>query len=303
MPPSTSQIHAPGESRFPHVAPLSAVVGAEVSGLDLARLADREFDLIHEAWLNHAALLFRGQTLSDDELLSFSCRFGSLDLSPVMETGRTAVPDKPEVYVISNVTGADGEPIGSLGSGEAVWHTDMSYLETPPIASILFAHEVPFKGGDTWLAGMNAAYRDLPEDLKHAIRGKSIKHDMTYNSGGYVRQGVRRDDNPETSEGAVHPIVCAHPDTGTPALYLGRRRNAHIVELEVDESEKLLNALWDHAVCPAFSIRHRWQVGDLLLWDNRCTLHRRDHFSDSARRVMHRTQISGRQPLKRAAIG
>ena len=126
---------------------------------------------------------------------------------------------------------------------------------------------------------------------------------MTYNSGGFVRQGVRKDDNPETSEGSIHPIVCEHPETGVPTLYLGRRRNALVVGLEVEESERLLDALWDHAVRAEFAIRHKWRVGDLLLWDNRCTLHRRDSFNDTAHRVMHRTQVSGSQELKRAALG
>ena len=276
------------------IRPITDALGAEIGGVDLAELTAAQFEAIRAAWHDHSALLLRDQHLSDDDLVAFSRRFGALDEAPVMETGRTAVPGKPEVYVISNVLGADRKPIGSLGAGEAVWHTDMSYLETPPDASALYALEVPAQGGSTWLAGMNAALRALPGDLRQAVEGRAIKHDATYNSGGFLREGARVDDDPRTSAGAVHPIVCQHPETGVPTLYLGRRRNAYVVGLELAESEALLDRLWAHATRPDFTYAHRWRVGDLLMWDNRCTLHRRDAFDQSMRRVMHRTQIRGK---------
>lgn len=276
------------------VRPVSEAVGAEVQGIDLSALGDRDFDVIRSAWESHSALLFRHQDLTDDDLIAFSRRFGDLDHAPVMETGRTAVAGKPEIYVISNVVGADGKAIGSLGAGEAVWHTDMSYLETPPDASVLYALEVPETGGRTWLCSMTAALAALPADLRAAVEGLSIKHDATYNSGGYLREGALADDNPRTSAGAVHPIICEHPETGVPTLYLGRRRNAYIVGLSLGDSEALLDRLWDHATHPMFTYPHDWRVGDLLMWDNRCTLHRRDAFDRSMRRVMHRTQIRGK---------
>lgn len=291
------------QSSLIDVRPVSEAVGAEVRGVDLARLTDGQFEAIRSAWHSHSALLFRRQHLTDDDLVAFSRRFGDLDMAPVMECGRTAVPGKPEVYVISNVLGVDGKPIGSLGTGEAVWHTDMSYLETPPDASALYALEVPEEGGSTWLCGMNAALGRLPQDLRRAIEGRSIKHDATYNSGGYLREGAEADDDPRTSPGAIHPIVCKHPDTGVPMLYLGRRRNAYVVGLPLGDSESLLDRLWAHATQPAFTYAHRWRVGDLLMWDNRCTLHRRDAFDQSMRRVMHRTQIRGKvRPLPAATV-
>ena len=283
--------------------PISSAVGVEISCVDVADLSDSEFVAIQEAWWRYSAILFRNQRLSDDDLIQFSRRFGSLDHAPVMESGRTAVPGKPEIYVISNVAGPDGKPIGSLGSGEAVWHTDMSYLRRPPDASLLYALEVPESGGDTWLAGMNAALADLPADLLDAVKGRSIKHDGTYNSGGFQRQGARADDDPRTCEGMAHPIVCEHPETGIPTLYLGRRRNAYVVGLDIAESEALLDRLWEHATQSRFAHAHRWSVGDLLMWDNRCTLHRRDEFDPSSRRVMHRTQVTGRSVPARAAVG
>jgi taurine dioxygenase len=121
----------------------------------------------------------------------------------------------------------------------------------------------------------------------------SLKHDATYNSGGYVRQGVDAVDDPLTSPGAVHPIVCKHPETGRPALYLGRRRNAYITGLPLAESEALLNELWSYADREELAWYNQWRVGDLVIWDNRCTMHRRDPFDSNARRIMHRTQIKG----------
>ncbi len=275
------------------IRPLTEAVGAEVDGVDLNALDDAALQAIVAAWDAHNALLFRGQSLSNDAFVAFARRFGDLEHAPIMENGRTPVPGYPEIYVVSNVKGPDGKPIGSLGAGEAVWHTDMSYLENPPDASMLYARELPPAGGDTWLAGMCAAYEGLPDDLKAAVAGKRIKHDGTFNSGGYVRAGVTPTDDPQASVGAYHPIVCAHPRTGRPALYLGRRRLAYVEGLDLADSEALLDALWAHATRPEFSFAHRWRVGDLLMWDNRATLHRRDPFDPEARRIMHRTQIKG----------
>src|SRR5262249_57570395 len=152
------------------------------------------------------------------------------------ETGRRLVEGKPELYVVANVV-ENGVPIGSLGAGEAVWHTDMSYLADPPKASMLYALEVPQTGGDTWFCNMYSIYEALPAALKARIAGLKIKHDGTYNSGGYLRQGVAATDDPLTSPGAVHPLLCTPPDTGRRMLYLGRRRNAYLTGLTLAGSD------------------------------------------------------------------
>jgi taurine dioxygenase len=269
-----------------------AALGAEVRGIDLRDLDASQFAALERAWHDHQVLLLRGQTLNDGELIAFSRRFGDLDLAPIQETGRRFVEGLPEIYIVSNVT-VDGQPIGSLGAGEAVWHTDMSYLDVPPMASMLYALEVPPAGGNTSFCSMHAVYDALPDPLKRRIANLKIKHDGTYNSGGYLRQGVTATDDPRKSPGAVHPLVCTHPDTGRRMLYLGRRRNAYLVGLELADSEALLDELWDFVARPEFAWEHVWQVGDLVLWDNRCTMHRRDPFDAAARRIMHRTQIKG----------
>lgn len=271
-----------------------AMLGAEVRGVDLKNIDAVQFAALKRAWHDHQVILVRGQTLSDHDLITFSRRFGDLDWAPIQETGRRFVEGLPEIYIVSNVT-VNGQPIGSLGAGEAVWHTDMSYLDVPPMASMLYALEVPPAGGNTSFSSMYAVYEALPDTLKHQITSLKIKHDGTYNSGGYVRQGVTPTDDPLTSPGAIHPLVCRHPDTGRRMLYLGRRRNAYLVGLALAESEALLNELWNFVDRPEFAWEHVWRIGDLVLWDNRCTMHRRDAFDPSSRRVMHRTQVKGEQ--------
>ncbi len=282
------------------VKPLTEAVGAEVSGVDLARLSDVDFAAIERAWHKYSALLFRGQKLSDDDLLAFSRRFGELDPPPNQERGRISPPGYPDVYVVSNVLDERGDPIGALGAGEASWHTDMSYLDTPPDASMLYSLEIPPTGGNTWFCGMQAACDALPAALRKKIEGRRIKHDGTYNSGGYLRKGVTPTDDPHAAPGAWHPAILEHPANGRATLYLGRRRNSSIEGYSRDESEALLNELWTHTIQKQFLYEHVWRLSDLVLWDNRSTMHRREPFDGAARRIMHRTQIKGSnrpQPL------
>ena len=272
------------------VRPTGAALGAEVQEVDLRALDDETFAAIYRAWLDYQVLLVRDQTLTDDDLVAFSRRFGDLDEAPVQETGKRFVEGYPEIYVVSNVV-QDGVAIGSLGAGEAVWHTDMSYLPDPPKASVLYALEVPPAGGDTSFCSMYAAWDELPAPLRRRVEGLRIKHDGTYNSGGYVRQGVTPTDDPRTSPGTLHPLVYVHPETGRRALYLGRRRHAYVEGASLEDSDALLDEIWSHATRESLTWRHQWRAGDLVLWDNRCTMHRRDAFDPATRRVMHRTQI------------
>ena len=278
------------------VTPTGGGVGAEVNGVDLRSLDDATFAAIRRAFVENSVLLFRDQRLSDDDLIAFSRRFGPLDWAPVQETGRRFVDGKPELYVVSNVV-ENGVAIGSLGAGEAVWHTDMSYIDEPPMASMLYALEVPASGGNTSFCNMYSAYEALPEELKQRASGLRIKHDGTYNSGGYLRLGVAATDDPRSSPGAVHPLVCLHPESRRQCLYLGRRRNAYLLGLGLQESEALLDQLWSYATHDGFTWYNHWRPGDVVLWDNRCTMHRRDPFDPAARRIMHRTQIKGAAPV------
>ena len=185
----------------------------------------------------------------------------------------------------------DGKPIGALGDKEADWHTDMSYVDNPPIASALYALEVPPSGGDTSFANMYRACETLPAELRRAIEGRLANHDSSTTSVGETRIGAETVLDVRSAPGARHDMIRRHPETGGEALYLGRRRNAYVPGLELAQSEALLDALWAHCTDPAFAWTHQWRAGDLLIWDNRCTIHRRDSFDPASRRVMHRTQI------------
>lgn len=280
------------------IVPLG-LLGAEIRGVDLCGVSGREIDAIKKAWYRHDVLVFRNQKLADDDLLAFSRHFGALDSPPNQGAGRKSPPGYPEVYVVSNVVDEKGEPIGALGDGEAAWHTDMSYAAQPPDASMLYSLEIPARGGDTWFSSMKAAFAKMPAALVERIRNLDIKHDGTYDSGGYLRKGVAPSKDPRHSIGTPHPVIVEHPESGECALYLGRRRNAYVMGLELAESERLLDEIWSYVETAVY--RHRWALGDLVLWDNRTTMHRRDAFDPKARRVMHRTQIKGSGAPRRAS--
>ena len=228
--------------------------------------------------------------------MAFSRRFGDLDLAPVQETGRRFVAGHPEIYVVSNVM-EDGAPIGSLGAGEAVWHTDMSYLPAPPKASVLYALEVPAAGGDTWFCTMYAAVERLPTALQRRVAGLRVKHDGTYNSGGYLRQGVTPTDDPRTAPGALHPLICRHPESGRQMLYLGRRATPSSKGCRSTSRSALLDEIWAHAA-PEIAWRHHWRVGDLVLWDNRapCTAATPSTRQPRASCTARRSRASHRRP-------
>lgn len=274
------------------VTPFAEGLGADISGVDLARITDAEAAAIKRAWIEHAVLRFRGQKLDDDAMANFSAYFGELENAPIGFKTRKYKTDRPEVTVISNIK-IDGEAIGGLGDGEAEWHSDMTYIDLPPDASALYSLEVPASGGNTWFMDMYQAYEALPETMKQRLDGLTCKHDATRSSDGRLRQGYAEAYTREDLPGAVHPLVIRHPESGRKALYPGRRLNAHVMELPPGESETLLDALWQHLLAHGRTWTQHWQVGDLVMWDNRCVLHRRDSFDPASRRLMHRTQVRG----------
>jgi len=276
--------------------PTGAALGADIEGVDLAgSLSPEMVAAIKQAWGEHLVLRFRRQHLSDDDLKRFSRHFGELDWAPIAATN-----DAPEgreyIMVVSNVV-EDGKAIGQLGAYEAIWHTDMSYVQEPPSASALYALEVPPEGGDTGFCNMYRAYETLPEELRCQIPRLLCRHDASRNSAGELRRGFVDASDPSQTIGAEHPLLRTHPVTGRKALFLGRRRNAYIPGLRLADSEALLDTLWEYATKSEFTWYQQWQAGDLILWDNRCVMHRRDAFDPATRRVMHRTQIKGDRPF------
>lgn len=278
------------------VVPLSSGIGAEIRGVDLSHLDDATFNAIKQAWLGHKVLRIRGQQIDDAALANFSRRFGPLDKAPITTSGKLYQPTQPEVTVISNIV-MNGQSIGGLGSGESIWHTDMSYNEVPPDASVLYGIEVPEGHGDTWFCDMEQALAALPAALRERIAALRCKHDSTRNSAGELRVGFRDSYTPEEQPGAVHPLVRTHPETGRNSLFLGRRRNAHIMGLPFAESQALLDELWATVGRSEFNWVQQWKTGDVVIWDNRCVMHRRDEFDPALRRLMHRTQIQGTRPF------
>jgi taurine dioxygenase len=276
--------------------PTGAALAADIEGVDLSEPLDAgTLAAIKRAWGDNLVLRFRGQTLSDDDLMRFSRHFGELDWAPIAAAG-DAPAGREYVMVVSNVI-EEGKPIGQLGAYEAIWHTDMSYVDEPPSASALYSLEVPPSGGDTGFCNMYLAYETLPAELRRRVEGRRCRHDASRNSAGELRRGFVDAPDPTQTVGAEHPLVRTHPVTGKQALFLGRRRNAYIVGLPLEESEALLDALWAHCTKPELTWYQQWRAGDLILWDNRCVMHRRDAFDPATRRVMHRTQIKGDRPL------
>ena len=300
-PPVTLDTSAKADSGFHpslqmQVVPTGKGIGADIVGIDITtELPDATVEAIRDAWLDHKVLRFRGQDMSKDDLLAFSRRFGTLDKAPINTRGKNWIDGYPELAVMSNIK-VDGEVIGSLGYGEAVWHTDMSYQEVTPSAALLYAVELPSKGGETGFIDMYAAYETLPADLKTAVEGRQIKHDASHNSAGELRKGFKPVTDPREAPGAVHPIVVRHPETGRRALFLGRRPNGYVMGLSLDESEALLDRLWAHATQVPYCWFQEWQIGDLVMWDNRCTMHKRNAFDANERRFLLRTTIKAGRP-------
>lgn len=289
-----------------HIVPTGAALGAEVRGIDIRRPLDgATVRQLVDAWHRYLVLIVREQPMTNEQHLAFTAHFGTPDYSGSNQfkkaysgepLGNLDGVTPPQIAVVSNIK-VNGKPIGSLGDGEARWHTDSSYVDVPTAGSFLHALEVPQAGGDTWFNDMYAALDTLPDALRQAITGKTLLHAATYSPNGARKKGFENHNDVTTAPGARHPMIRTHPETGRKALYLGRRDGGYVLGMPVAESEHLLDALWAHATQDRFVYRHRWREGDLVWWDNRCAMHRRDAFDPSARRLMHRTQTAGTIPV------
>ena len=269
-------------------------LGGQIEDIDLkVQLDESQINFINQSWNERLVVVFKNQDLNDKALINFSKNFGELDPPGPNPYGITFLPEFPEINVISNVKSNNGIPIGNLGDGEAVWHADMTYNDLPPKAGILYALEVPQNQGDTHFTNMALAYEELPQTLKDKIKGKTLIHDSAHNSAGMLRKGYTENNDPSQTPGARHPLVIIDPKPKTQLLFLGRRPHAYIVGMEINQSEDLLDDIWQHATQEKFTWTQKWDVGDLLMWQNLNVLHKRDAFDPSTRRVMHRTQLKG----------
>ena len=274
---------------------LSPVLGAEVVGLDLSSpISDAEFTELNQAWLDHnGVLVIRDQTLTPDEHIAFSKRLGELEVHVV---GQFLLDGYPEIYRVSTKVDDDGRPMGNPESGR-YWHSDLSYLERPSKASLLYALELPPSGGDTMLASMYAAYDSLSPTMKGMLDGLTAVHDLGHVGRLFSTGGPNQEQTAKTPP-VEHPIVRTHPETGRKALFVNPGFTTHIVQLARSESGALLEFLFAHATKPEFVYRHRWRLNDLLVWDNRCTVHHAVHdFHGTGHRHMHRTTVLGEAAL------
>jgi taurine dioxygenase len=281
------------------VQPTGAALGADVQGVDFGDLDEPALERIRSALDEHLVLRFRGAGLSDADYMALGRRLGEI-VPPEAHT-RTAemtAPDFPEMSVISNIV-EGGVAKGEAGDGELRWHTDHGFMERPAAYTMLLAREVPAQGGDTSFVNMCRAYDEMPDDLRERAAMLSVKHQASHGSTGKPRPGYAdiATTDPRDLPGAVHPVVRTHPETGRKALYLGRRFGSYIPPLPLEDSEALLDELWAAATRDELTWTQSWRVGDLIIWDNRCTMHRREGFAGHGRRRMHRLMTLGERPV------
>lgn len=274
------------------VVPLSKHIGAEIRGIDLRTALDADtIKQIHQAWLDHSVLLFRNQSFSQEDLLRVTGYFG--ELAPLTRPAKFFPKGYarllPNIMMISNIR-ENGETIGALPDGEMQFHHDQIHSEVPHNGTLLYSLEVPSYGGDTLFASGYAAYDTLDPAIKSQLAGRRAFHH--YNYGSTARGDSR---GVEAFSQALHPVFRTHDETGRKAIYVNRLMTMRIENLPEAESDALLQALFDHSEKPEFIYRHVWRVGDLIVWDNRCSMHARDDFPSDQRRLMLRTTVKGTQ--------
>ena len=268
-----------------HVEPIAGALGAVASGVDLRDLDDAAFAALHAAWLEHQVLFLRDQDLTPEQHKAFGRRFGALQVHPFLHS--RAGEGHPEIVVLES---DETRPYVAAG-----WHTDVTFVETPPLASILRAVEVPGFGGDTLWSSCGAAYDALSDTMKRMLDGLVAVHDTakTFSRGAYPAE---KHPDAEKTPRAVHPVVRTHPETRRKALFVNPAFTSHIRGLRRDESDAILAFLYRHMVLPEFTCRFHWEKNSLAIWDNRCTQHRVVADNVKAHRRMERVTVEGDRP-------
>jgi len=266
--------------------------GAEITGIDLA--GDVDIAAIEAAWYAHQVLVFRDQSLSQDDQLRFTSRLGPMGISrnTITDAGPNGEATQPGIMWVTNLTRDDGSAYGQPHEGEMWFHSDMCYAEKPYTATILYAIELPASGGATLFADMYGAYEALSGATRQRIEGKSVVQVHEYQRLQRPSPAGERADALQFA----HPAVITHPGTGRKALYVNRLMSASVVDMEASESEALLEELFGVSEDPANILSHEWRPGDLVMWDNRCTIHGRADFPETQRRILRRTTVTGERP-------
>ena len=272
------------------VEKLTPHIGAEIKGINLNQPQDAAtMAALKQAWLENIVLLFRGQKLTQEAQLRATKFFGKVGYLARPANEYPVGYDKllPNVMLISNIR-ENGEPIGALPDGEMMFHHDMLHADVPHKGTMLYSVEIPSQGGHTLFSSGYAAYDTLPEDVRKPLEGLTAKHHYNY---GSTQKGD--DKGTQAFSDSEHPVFRTHEETGRKAIYVNRLMTEEVVGLPKEESDRLLVALFDHSEKPEFVYEHIWNVGDVLLWDNRCSSHARTDFPDGERRLMLRTTIEG----------
>ncbi len=276
-----------------HSFPLSAAIGVEIRGVDLSsRLDDAAFASIQRAWEENCVALFRGQGLEPEAHVAFAQRFG-----PLAEL-KNATRNKdlhPAILLVSNIR-ENGELIGELPDGEMFFHSDQCYVERPAMATMLYAIEIPSRGGNTCFANAFRAYETLPAELKTRLAGRFAVQAYDYDGSRGSSPRLRGEALTAEVRQYAHPIFRTHPPTGRKALYVNRMQTQHIVGMDPDESAAVLELLFEHLERPEFVYEHAWTPGDLILWDNRSCAHARTDFAPTERRLLRRVTVMGEKP-------
>ncbi len=277
------------------ITPLTPLVGAEISGVDLRDdLAPDTIAAINQAWLDFGIIAIRGQDIDEHQQVRFAHIFGELITRPrpkeMRAESQRKTTDAYDGYtmLVSNIR-ENGKPIGSLPDGEMQFHSDMSYVETPSRATILYGIEVPRQGGDTMFASTTAAYDALDDETKALLEGRNALQ-------GFLHGTTLRSNN-APHKSYAHPAVRIIPETGRKSLFISRLMTFAIEGLEAAQSDALLERLFDHMEQPQFRYSHKWRVGDVLVWDNRSTVHARTDFDPDERRLLRRFATQGEQPV------
>jgi len=257
----------------------------EVSGVDLRRLGREDGEAIKSAWLANKVLVFHDQQLDEDDLVAFAQRLGEVEIH--LRQSRTT--GRREVMLVSNKK-ENGKPVGRLGNQELNWHMDQIFMDKPTAGTLLYAVEVTPEGGDTWFCDLAAAYAELPPHLRGKVEGRRAVHSAA-TADRRVGIALTEEQRARAHE-VVHPLVRTHPLAGEKTLYFSMNHTARIDGMTEEDSLPILGELRDHATSPRYVYAHRWRVGDLVLWDNASTMHRRDPFPDRYARLMRRVGVN-----------
>jgi taurine dioxygenase len=284
------------------IEPLNGSIGAAVTAVDLGKHIDATtFEILEKAWNRHSVLVFREQTLTPEQLIRFSQRFGALEIHVL---DQYLHPAHPEILVVSNII-ENGRQIGIADAGR-YWHSDLSYMTEPSRGSILYAIEIPSKDGqpigDTMWASGAAAYEALDAPMRRRIDGLKAAFSLGHRFGKLVKDGDKNaamtDRQKDKVPEVIHPIVRTHPVTGRKIIFVNEGHTSHIVDMPVEDGRLLLEELWAHCTRPEFVYRHRWQPGDVVMWDNIPTQHIAIcDYALPQRRLLHRTTLTGNRPF------